>query len=576
MRYLSDIINELPKNCIFNKGKVGCGGTTLAIEGDQPYVIAVPFGSLTTNKVSQYPNERCGYTLLSVMDGVTSNDVRVYLDSVDIPKIITTYDSLPKVIDAFDGDVSQINLLVDEYHILFTQYSFRKDAIKQILKSFRCFKSFTFMTATALENEFILEELQDLPIKEQVWQDDEKLEVTVKALKCKDVMASASKLIRMAISGKVDGNLYFFVNSVRAIKELVARNQLSEDNCRVIYSKSNPTKVGICNSTVESEPRKINFLTSTVFEGCDVFDEEGRTVILSDPYYTHSLLDISTSVQQIAGRIRNSRYIGMILHLYKQSKYRELSVEDFDAYIEAEIQKGKELEAYFNKLPEKIRMSLTCEPNNYIQKTDENLLYFDPNLPKLDLFNYKVENIYTSTVTLGQEYRNMSISTDFGEDNTCSLEKYRLNEGAGIDKMSFKKVVQGIREAGTFLRKILLDEAEAYYPFIRDAVHKLGFERLESLNYVQKDIRNELLMISDTTNDYKVFCKLGYSVGSFYCNSSIKRDLRLAYDDLGYANRSPKATDIIKYYDVRPAKKRIAGRFVEGYTVLNPKFRIKP
>ena len=35
---------ELPKNCLFNKGKIGCGGTSLAIESDMPYVIAVPFG----------------------------------------------------------------------------------------------------------------------------------------------------------------------------------------------------------------------------------------------------------------------------------------------------------------------------------------------------------------------------------------------------------------------------------------------------------------------------------------------------------------------------------------------------
>jgi len=127
----------------------------LAIEGDQPYVIAVPFGSLTINKVSQYPNERCSYSLLAVMEGVTPDDIREYLKAVEIPKIITTYDSLPKVIEAFEGDVSQINLLVDECHILFTQYSFRKPAIQNVLQSYRDFKSFTFMTATPLEDLFL-------------------------------------------------------------------------------------------------------------------------------------------------------------------------------------------------------------------------------------------------------------------------------------------------------------------------------------------------------------------------------------------------------------------------------------
>jgi len=58
VKYLgqSNQITSLPSNCIFDKGKVGCGGTTLAIESNKPYVIAVPFISLIENKVSQHSN----------------------------------------------------------------------------------------------------------------------------------------------------------------------------------------------------------------------------------------------------------------------------------------------------------------------------------------------------------------------------------------------------------------------------------------------------------------------------------------------------------------------------------------
>lgn len=575
MKYLSDKISELPKNCLFNKGKVGCGGTTLAIECEQPYVIAVPFESLTINKVGQYPNERCKYSLFGVMAGVTPDDVRNYLKTVEIPKIITTYDSLPKVIEAYNGDVSQINLLVDEYHILFTQYAFRKDAIQQILKSFRKFKNFTLMTATPLEPEFILEELRDLPIKEQIWQEDERLDVRVVVRKCKDVMASASKLIRMALADSLDGNIYFFVNSVRAIKELVFKNNLSADNCRVIYSKNNKMKVGIPNSTVDSQPRKINFMTSTVFEGCDIYDPEGRSVILSDPYYSHSLLDISTSVQQIAGRIRDSKYIGEIVHLYKQSNYRDLTSNEFWAYLKEQTEKGKHVEAAFNSLPEEVRETLTCEPNNYIVKTKDNYLYFDANLPKLDYYNYKVENVYSSTISVREEYKNQNDAVDFNKDNTVSLGEYKLNDGVGIANVGFKDIVQEIRNAEGIKKNLLLKEASAYYPFLGEAINKLGFERLECLKYVQKDIKNELLLISDTSNEYKVFCKLDYTIGKFYSNSTIKGDLRLAYDELGYSRRSAKATDLVNYYEIRPSKKRLGGKLVEGYTILNAKYRVE-
>ncbi len=56
--------------------------------------------------------------------------------------------------------------------------------------------------------------------------------------------------------------------------------------------------------------KKINFYTATAFEGCDIYDENGRTYVVSDKYKSHTLVDISTLFIQIAGRIRNSRYSG--------------------------------------------------------------------------------------------------------------------------------------------------------------------------------------------------------------------------------------------------------------------------
>lgn len=52
-KYLKDLIPSLPTGCLFDKGKVGCGGTSLAIECDFPYIICVPFVSLVENKMKQ-------------------------------------------------------------------------------------------------------------------------------------------------------------------------------------------------------------------------------------------------------------------------------------------------------------------------------------------------------------------------------------------------------------------------------------------------------------------------------------------------------------------------------------------
>lgn len=163
--YLKDKIKELPTNCLYSKGKVGCGGTSLAIEGDKPYVICVPFICLIDNKLHQYPNERFSGEILGITAQIGRMDIKYYVRRTEIPKIIVTYDSLQKVVDCIDP--SQFNLLVDEYHLLFNAYSYRHDAVHTVLNNYNKFKTFTFMTATPLEEEFILDELKHLPYIEE-------------------------------------------------------------------------------------------------------------------------------------------------------------------------------------------------------------------------------------------------------------------------------------------------------------------------------------------------------------------------------------------------------------------------
>ena len=576
MEYLSDKIQGLPKNCLFDKGKVGCGGTSLAIECGEPYVIAVPFTSLVVNKVSQYPNERSEVMPFAVMGGVTVDDIRSYVEGAEMPKIITTYDGLVKVIEACDGDVSGLNLLVDEYHLLFTQYDFRGGAIKYLLDHFRDFASYTFMTATPLEKDFILDELKGIPVVTQEWAEDEKRVVTVQAIRSYNVQQSVIKLINKFRRGDYgNANAYFFVNSTNVIRKLIQGLNLTEKECRVIYSQSNTAKVGIPNSTVEDsnkEPKKINFLTSTVFEGCDLFDPNGISIIISDGIYRNTLVDISTSVMQIAGRIRDSKYWNKIYHIYKTNKYTEgLSLEDYKKAIRKNIRECKICVKSYNNMEECARRRIGQLKDPYIVKNEEDCTFsFDENKPKIDLFNYKVQNEYKSVITIKEEYKGNQVDVEAVKMG-YNLEEDRINSGAGIDK-SFKDVVLEIRNAKyTLLRTMLIRDAEAVYPFLGRAIAVLGYERIETLRYNQGKIKDELLITSDHSINYKVCKKLKYKLGDFKSNKQIKKDLQKAYDALKL-NRTPKAKDIELYYDVRKAKPRKGpdGEQVEGYYIIAP------
>ncbi len=85
----------------------------------------------------------------------------------DLPKIMTTYDSVPKVCSILDSlgydPFGKIHLCVDEWHLLFNQYSFRNRAIRNLLSITGNFERVTYMSATPIEREYWLEELMDMP-----------------------------------------------------------------------------------------------------------------------------------------------------------------------------------------------------------------------------------------------------------------------------------------------------------------------------------------------------------------------------------------------------------------------------
>ena len=91
--YLSDFMTELPVNCLFDKGKTGCGGTTIAITNHLDTIIAMPYVNVIKNKVAQHPN------LLGIYQGITDTEILDYLQANQKKKIAVTYDRLEHLIN---------------------------------------------------------------------------------------------------------------------------------------------------------------------------------------------------------------------------------------------------------------------------------------------------------------------------------------------------------------------------------------------------------------------------------------------------------------------------------------------
>ena len=154
-------MEEIPANCILSKGTTGCGATTLATIQNIPTIIAMPFVELIGNKAMQFPENSDGRPVLLPIygEGDKTREIREYMDRHgDLPKIATTYDSVPKVCSILASlgydPYRDMHLCVDEWHTLFNQYSFRNRAIRNLLATAKDFGRVTYMSATPIEREY--------------------------------------------------------------------------------------------------------------------------------------------------------------------------------------------------------------------------------------------------------------------------------------------------------------------------------------------------------------------------------------------------------------------------------------
>ncbi len=372
-------------------------------------------------------------------------------------------------------------------------------------------------------------------------------------------------------NGEYKENAYFFVNSVSYIADLVKLCGLDNTNTRAIYSKNNKTDVGLKRGSTLDEPKKINFITSTAFEGCDIYDEDGLTFIISDSSETQTLVDISTKFQQIAGRIRNSKYSNVIYHIYKETRYSSLSYEEFKQFTDKTISETKEM---INDISGKSYASKISTNELYVRK-EGNVFQFDPNKVKIDLYNFKIcRNIYSLRVNLNAEYKKYNFEVDSFD--------YLAEELRDINIMaqSFKDIVEALQEENTVIYKLdrpVRDLAYKKYPFLEDAINKIGFKGIEDAKYNITNIKNKLIGMLDKSEDNKVVLALknvkAIKTGDFIETAKVKDILDKVYKELGI-NKTAKGTDILNYYDVEKGKeisKRIDGAVKKGYLIYRMK-----
>ena len=368
-----------------------------------------------------------------------------------------------------------------------------------------------------------------------------------------------------------DDNYHIFNNSVEGIAKMVRLAGLLPEDCRIVCSqntskrskKSNQEKLGEYIIQTTLDPVKpFNFYTSTCFEGQDIFDKNGRIFIVSEPYKDHTKVDIMTTLPQICGRIRDSRYNTEINQFYAESPYKDVTLDEYKESIKIQVKEAERDAELLNQTSDNCKELL----KGYVNKAPyldvvENKIVVDENLANLEIVNYGIVN--------GQYAMQCNMNASLAEAGfnvTNDLSAYNpsteLKNLVSVEKTPFKEIFEeyasirdnnGLYNLNCFRRS----QIEIEKPLVKEAYEVLGADKVREMNYHQSNIKRELLKREHETLDTKVFLLVDALLEKQVAipKAEIKSMLESIYKDLGIKGKA-SATDIKKWYYTKDTTRR--------------------
>ena len=575
-RYLSELDefkNGIPFGVI-NKTKTDVGGTYVAANCDSNYIIVCPFRDLVDSICADKNNK---YEVFKCYGGTREQELKSYLKRNTVRKIAVTYDSLPKLVRWLES-TKDYKLLVDEYHLILEDMDYRYDAIDGLLNEITKFQHYSFLSATPIDFEFEIDFIKNLPHYKVVWNGYEK--ITPIRYKTTNVTKGLSRMIQIFleegfnvpdINGELQAveELYIFLNSVTTIKQIVDTLELAPEDVKICCaSRIRNTKILGENYEIESVSspnKKINFFTKKCFQGCNLFTNNGLIIVASDAYKTQTLVDISTTLEQIAGRLRlNNEYQNIfrktLFHIYSTNR-NLTSDEDFESDMINKKNTAKELlEMTKNYTSE--QMQIFEERTNLeadIVSIINGKMVFNPLKEQSFRYKHNLRKIYRD---------GFSVRNGYSKSNKFDYKSVDQKNWNDIDIKLAKAMTISYQQ---LLKDYIDNPSESYeleYPEFKEIVKYLKETEMNSLGWNKEKMMKR---VSDKKLMDKVFMNV-HSVG-FISNADLKALFKSEFDRLGIG-LTAKATLIegCTLYPVVPKKKKIDGKTVSGYELGDIKF----
>lgn len=549
---------------IVNKTKTDIGGTYVAANCGSNYIIVCPFKDLV-DSIAADKNNR--YEVFKCYGGIREYQFRKYIKNNTTYKIAVTYDSLPKLI-GWLGNTEGWKVLIDEYHLILEDMDFRYDAINGLMEEIQKFRHYSFLSATPIDLDFEIDFLKQLPHYKVQWNGVTK--ITPIRYKVTQLTKGLARFIQIFLDEgislpDINGNvskveeLYIFINSVTSIKQIADTLKLNPNDVKICCAdriRNNKLLGEYQIESVSSPNKKINFFTKKCFQGCNLFTNNGLIIVASDAYRTQTLVDISTTIEQIAGRIRiNDEYQNIfrnvIVHLFSTNK-NVMSDEEFEMLMQDKENEADKLLSGWNKLDKEERQT-------YIKRMN-----LDTELVSIINGRMVYNNLKKQSFIYKQELRKIYRDGISIRDSFMQSEKFELTNQNEWEDFNIKLTKAMTVSYEQLLKDYLDSPSESYeqeypeFPLIK------RYLKESEMNTLRWNREKMLKAVEDKKQVNKALLAI-YQPG-FISNQDLKGKLKDEFGRLGI-KLSPKATLIenCTLYNVEKASRKIDGKTVSGY-----------
>lgn len=534
-QFLSNVLSEIPTDCILSKRVPGCGATTLELKTNRNSIIIVPNVPVIQSKEKKEPYPK------GVYEDVTVSEVVTYLKENIRYKIMTTPESFGKIKVACEkcniNIYSEFFLLMDECHQLVKDVDYRNFIVLPMADFFK-FKNKAMVSATPLGfSDPRLKKFKTLEVRADY---DYQQEITV-------INAyNTTKAIGEYLESHQNGTVCFFVNSITQIYSIMRHFKLLEDSTVYCAPKSvTKLKEGYDFTNAYKEwsaetMKRYNFFTGRFFSAFDLeLTYKPDLVMITDPYLSpYTMLDVDTDCIQICGRFRKG--VNSATHIYRVNP--EICVKSKEQ-VEQDIHDleigYRTLQRYYNNADSREdRMAfgqvIDIHPFRKYLYSDLTKNWFRIDCKVNEVL---VEGKYKSELTVTDWYNDCHYFTPTFEvcNSNENDEKMEIIMSAHTIRDKRKKIVEILSQFEQPLSENAFDfinKIRKIDPFIVEAFELLGIKGIEEQNYNQQKIKEKIIMKQRKGNRAIRLIKNSFKVGNSYTNDYIKNELTRIFDML--------------------------------------------